>query len=333
MGFARLKDSLLDRSIYFSFDRTGFERHAKRFDPADLDVDLTGRRCLVTGANSGLGKATALALAPLGAAVWLLCRSEERGTAAQGDIETATGTAPRLEIVDVASRASVGGFVERLGDLPVHVLVHNAGILPDTRRETEDGLEATWATNVMGPFLLTWLLAPNLRLGANDGGARVINITSGGMYTQKLDLDDVDWLERKFDGVTAYAQTKRAEVILTELWADRFAGTGVDVNSMHPGWADTPAVQQSLPRFWRFTRDRLRSPRQGSDTIVYLAAAPRLRGTTGAFFFDRRPAPTHAFPWTRERAADRRELWLLCSRQAGVDGCPLDRNLPPGDTP
>ncbi|MEM8996000.1 MAG: SDR family NAD(P)-dependent oxidoreductase, partial [Acidobacteriota bacterium] len=309
----------------FSFDRSGFQRHAKRFDPADLDRSMEGRRLLVTGANSGLGRAAALRLAHLGAEVWLLCRSEERGRRALEDLKLSSGNPSlRLELIDVSDLASVEDFCARHRGVEIDALIHNAGILPSERRLTADDLEATWATNVTGPFALTWRLAPNLRLAAEKRGeARVINVTSGGMYTQKMNLDDVNWERRDFDGVEAYAQTKRAEVILTELWAERFAGAGIQVHSMHPGWADTPAVREALPRFYRFTKNRLRTPREGADTIVYLAAAPGLRETSGQLYFDRRPAPTHAFPWTRESDTVRHALWQLCREQAGLpDGAP-----------
>ncbi|MEM6795557.1 MAG: SDR family NAD(P)-dependent oxidoreductase [Acidobacteriota bacterium] len=316
MWTPRLLDRALDASIFFSFDRTGFERHARRFDPEDLEVDLAGQRILVTGANSGIGRAAALALAHLGAEVWLLCRSPERGAKALEDLKLASRNETlRLEIVDVSSLASVRGFAERLGDTPVHALINNAGVLPSTRSVTGDGLEMTWATNVVGPFLLTALLRPNLETTRG----RVVNVSSGGMYTQKMDLSDVGWDRRQFDGVVAYAQTKRAEVILTEQWAEEFAGTGVTVNSMHPGWADTPAVQEALPRFWKFTQGRLRSPRQGADTMVWLAACPRLGDATGKFFFDRRAVCPYLLPRTRESAKTRRALWAMCRRQAGLE--------------
>ena len=212
----------------------------------------------------------------------------------------------------------------------MHGVIHNAGVLPDRRQLTTDGLELTWATNVVGPFLLTWLLLPSLSKGAKDGGgegARVINVTSGGMYTQRLSLEDPGWQRcepppegrgKPFDGVVAYAQTKRAEVILTELWAERLGGTGITVNSMHPGWADTPAVRQALPRFHAFTRKRLRSPRQGADTMVWLAACRRIARTHGKLFFDRQEAPTHLLSFTRESDGERSALWQLCREQAGL---------------
>jgi NAD(P)-dependent dehydrogenase (short-subunit alcohol dehydrogenase family) len=199
----------------------------------------------------------------------------------------------------------------------VDVLVHNAGVLPDARVETRDGLELTLATHVAGPFLLTHLLKPRL-LEARDG--RVIWVSSGGMYTRRLSLRDPNWGQRRYDGVIAYAETKRAQVVLAELWAEAFACSSVVVNAMHPGWADTPAVQSSLPRFRRVTRSILRTPAEGADTVVWLAASPRARGWSGRFFFDREPRRTHLLPITRESTSDRRALWDLCARLCGVDG-------------
>ncbi|MEM9554689.1 MAG: SDR family NAD(P)-dependent oxidoreductase [Acidobacteriota bacterium] len=325
-----LFDRLLDASILFSFDRSGFERHASDFDPDDLRVDLGGRRMLVTGANAGLGRVAALHLASLGAEVWLLCRSRERGTAALDDLRFATGNDTlRLEVVDISRRDSVRAFAERLGSRPVDALIHNAGILPHERRLVDDGpaedgflphLESTWATNVVGPHLLTWLLVPNLRAAHEATGrrARVINVTSGGMYTQKLDLSDIAWQERDFAGVVAYAQTKRAEVVLTEQWAQRLEPLGIDVVAMHPGWADTGAVREALPRFHRLMAGRLRDPRQGADTMVWLAAADAAAGHSGRLFFDRRVVDTHLLPGTRAEPWVRERLWTLCREQAGL---------------
>lgn len=312
----RLLSAVLDPTIVLSFDRTGFRVHQLAFDPRDLDVDMTGKVCLVTGANSGLGRATAQALAERGAAVGLLCRDPARGQAALQDLHRRTGS-PRLslEVVDLASRASIGAFADRFAAARVDVLVNNAGVLPDRRIETAEGIELTLATNVVGPFLLTHLLLPKLQ-AAPQG--RIINVSSGGMYPRKLTLDDVQSRRAPFDGVAAYALTKRAEVVLTELWAARLAGTRVTVNSMHPGWADTPAVQTSLPRFHRLMQRRLRTPDEGADTIVWLAVCPRLARMTGRFWFDRQARRTHYVPWTCEAPADRERLWQLCCELSGI---------------
>lgn len=313
---ACLVDRVLDRSILFSFDRSGYRRHARRFRAADLDVDLRGRICLVTGANSGIGRAAATALAARRAEVWLLCRDRGRGDEAARTIRDETGNAEiHLAVVDVASLASVREFAKGFGRPRVDLLVHNAGVLPAARERTPDGLESTFATNVVGPLLLTHLL--RTKLAASDD-ARVLFVSSGGMYGATLSLADVDWSRRRFDGVAAYAQTKRMQIVLTELLAERWKPLGISVNAMHPGWADTPAVRSSLPRFWRLMRNRLRTPDEGADTLVWLCVAREPRPASGRFWFDRAPAPTHLIRFTSERPEDREALWTLCLRAAGL---------------
>ncbi len=309
--------AVLDPSIVLSFDRTGYRIHSLGFRADDLDVDLRGRVCLVTGANSGLGRATATALARRGAEVWLLCRSVSRSRPVVDAIRREAGNPEvHLEIVDVGILDSVRAFAARFQRPVVDVLVHNAGVLPDLRSETPDGIELTLATNVVGPFLLTQLLLPRLAAASQ---ARVINVSSGGMYTQRLTLDDPQFARPPFDGVTAYAWTKRAEVVLTELWAERLRGTSITVNAMHPGWADTPSVRTSLPRFHRVMQPLLRNADEGADTIVWLAVCPRLGHESGRFWFDRTSRPTHYLPWTRESPADRVRLWELCCQLTGID--------------
>lgn len=299
---------IVDPTVLLSFDRTGFRVHALGFDPRDLEVDLSSRRCVVTGANSGIGFETAKGLADLGADTVLVCRNEARGLEARDRIMAETGN-PRvsLEIADVSRLDEVRRLASRLGE--VDVLVHNAGVLPETRSETPEGLETVFATHVAGPYLLTEELAPALSRSQNG---RVIFVSSGGMYTARLQVDDWNWEKRVYDGVKAYAETKRAQVLLAELFARRLEDAGVVVHSMHPGWADTPAVANSLPRFHQLTERILRTPAEGADTVIWLAAAEKPRAQTGRFWFDREPQRTHWLPTTRESETDRRELAALC---------------------
>jgi NAD(P)-dependent dehydrogenase (short-subunit alcohol dehydrogenase family) len=302
---------ILDRSIFFSFDRSGFRRHQRRFDPADLDRSMRGEVCLVTGANAGLGLSVATGLAAREATVHMLCRSEERGAAAQRTISETTGNPEvHLHVVDVSSLESIRAFAGD-GSGPVDVLIHNAGSLPLERALTPEGLETTVATHLVGPHLLTRLLRPRLE------DARVVFVSSGGMYAKRLDVDAMLSTDGPYDGVAAYAMTKRGQVVLSELWARELAGTGTTVNAMHPGWAATGGVERSLPRFHRFMRKRLRTPEEGADTAVWLAVADAVAGETGKFWFDRRTAPTHLAPWTRESGDERRRLWDFCEAQAG----------------
>ncbi len=306
----RTLGTLLDPTVVLSFDRTGFAIHSLGFDPDDLEVDLGGKRCLITGANSGIGYESALALADLGAEIVLLCRSSERGEEAAERIRQQTGN-PRVAVerLDVSDLSAVAALAPRLATRPVDVLIHNAGVLPDERQESPDGIELTWATHVAGPHLLTRGLRSALEKSPD---ARVVWVSSGGMYARRLNLADLDWRERDYDGVMAYAETKRAQVVLAELWAERLAGTSVAVNSMHPGWADTPSVRTSIPTFHRLTRSLLRTPAQGADTVVWLAASEAARALRGCFVFDREPRRTHWLPWTEESTQERAQLWRQC---------------------
>jgi NAD(P)-dependent dehydrogenase (short-subunit alcohol dehydrogenase family) len=193
--------------------------------------------------------------------------------------------------------------------------VNNAGVLPRTRAITIDGLELTHATNTLAPFLLTWLLREKLQ-AAPQG--RVVNVSSGGAYPQRLDLSDLLWEKRPFNGVIAYAISKRAMMILTSMWANAFRGTRVTVNCMHPGWVDTSAVRNALPRFYSFMRPILRSPAEGADTILWLGIAPGLAEASGLCYFDRRPVSIHKLPGTRETPQDRERLWARCLNDCGL---------------
>ena len=318
------RDALLDASILFSFDRNGYRRHARSFATGDLAVDLAGRVCLVTGANSGIGLETSLALAGRGATVWMVCRDRRRGHKALEEVRRASrSTQVHLALLDVSDLEAVRRFAREFAAPRVDVLVHNAGVLPDRRELSADGHEVTLATHVLGPWLLTRALLPRLRV-SND--ARVVFVSSGGMYTQRLTLEDHEWRRRPYDGVVAYAQTKRMQVVLAELLADELPAGRMTVSAMHPGWADTPAVRSSLPRFWNAMQRRLRTPAEGADTVVWLAASPSAKGRSGFFWFDRQPRSAHLLPWTRETAADRAALRELCEQATGArpDGVPAN---------
>lgn len=308
-----LIDRALDASILFSFDRGGFLRHAARFDAGELERDLGGRVALVTGANSGLGLATARGLLARGARVAFACRDRGRGEAAIAALPPSWRRRARLVVLDVASFAAVDRTARGWRG-PLDVLVHNAGVLPAQRELTADGLERTFATHVAGPLRVTFALRGALR-AATD--ARVILVSSGGMYATKLSLDDLDWARRPYDGVAAYAQTKRMQVTLAGLLAPRLAGAAV-VHAMHPGWADTPAVRSSIPRFWERMRSRLRDAEQGADTILWLAIATAPGRESGGFWFDRQRVAEHLLPWTRESAAQREAFWAAACAAAGV---------------
>jgi dehydrogenase/reductase SDR family protein 12 len=308
-------DTLLDRAVVPGYTSLGYRIRSRGWE-ADLPR-MDGRTVLVTGATSGLGLAAAHALAGLGAGVRLLARSEERAELARSEIVGASGNEDvGAYVCDLSSMVSVRRAAARVAreEETLDVLVNNAGVLAGERALSVDGIELTFATNVLGPFLLTRLLAGVL---ARSAPARIINVSSGGMYTQRVDVDDLQAPARGYDGPRVYARTKREQVILSELWAERLAGEGVVVHAMHPGWAQTPGVESSLPRFHKLTRRLLRDPREGADTIVWLACAEEPARTTGGFWHDRRRRPAHLLPWTRENERDRERLWEACERLSG----------------
>jgi NAD(P)-dependent dehydrogenase (short-subunit alcohol dehydrogenase family) len=188
----------------------------------------------------------------------------------------------------------------------IDVLINNVGVLLPARQVTEEGLETTLATNLAGHFLLTNLLIPRFETSARS---RIVNVSSGGMYSERIRPDDLLFERSEYSGTVAYARSKRGQVILTEMWAELLDPERVVVHAMHPGWARTAGVAFSLPTFNRLMGPFLRTPQQGADTAVWLAAADEPGETTGGFWFDRRRAPTHLSEKTVESAEDRTALW------------------------
>lgn len=305
-------DRALDWTVLPGYSRIGYSIRRRSWPRRSARLDGWG--VMITGASSGIGAAATEQLVRAGATVHMVVRKRDKGEEARARISERTGSdRVHLQICDVSSLAAVRKFATRfITDNPeLHVLVNNAGAMPPERTRTAEGFELSFATNVLGPFLLTALLLPALRAGAPS---RVINVSSGGMYTARLDADDLQLTSRDYDPAAFYAHTKRCEVILTELWAEHLRRSGISVHSVHPGWADTPGVQSSLPRFHKLMRPLLRDADQGADSIVWLAGGPEPAEGSGRFWHDREPRPTHRLPWTRESETDRRRLWDECVR-------------------
>ena len=245
----------------------------------------------------------------------MIARNPERGERARERVAAVAGGEVRLAICDLSDLTAVRALAGELrASVPrLDVLVNNAGVLVHEPLRSVDGIELTLATNVVGPHLLVREL-----VGVLGAGARVVTVASGGMYTQKLDLTVLSAPPGSLGGETLYAQTKRMEVILTQLWAARLRDAGVGVYAMHPGWVDTAGLRASLPGFYGLWRRLLRTPAQGADTIVWLGAVDGLRpNVSGSFWLDRARRPTHYLPWTRESEGDRERLWAQVERLAG----------------
>ncbi|PWA82115.1 NAD(P)-binding Rossmann-fold superfamily protein [Artemisia annua] len=243
---------------------------------------------------------TAHGLASRGATVYMVCRNKERGEAALSRIQTSTGNQNvHLEVCDLSSVNDVKSFSSRFRekDVPVHVLVNNAGVLENTRTITSEGYEMNFAVNVLGTYGMTELMVPLLEKCQPD--ARVITVSSGGMYTAPL-TTDLQFSSGEFNGVEQYARNKRVQVALTEKWAKKYSDKGIAFYSMHPGWAETPGVANSLPSFSKSFEGKLRTSEEGADTIIWLALQPKEKLVSGGFYFDRAEATKHlAFAATK----------------------------------
>ncbi|MCR9159362.1 MAG: SDR family NAD(P)-dependent oxidoreductase [Nannocystaceae bacterium] len=279
-----------------------------------MKFDLVDRRCVVTGASSGIGKEIARNLAYFGATVVLACRSRERGSAALQELAEDSGN-DRLSLLplDLADPESIRGFVMQVtvGGKPVHVLVNNAATYVESRRTTDAGRELTWATNALGPFALTNLLSETL---ADSGDARVVNLAS--KLAGGLALDDLDFETRRYSGVAAYKQSKQANRMLS--WGlQRRIGDAVSVTACHPGGVNT-RIYDNLSGLaaagMKLARLFMKTPSEGARTPTRLAADPELGKLRAEFWIDEAPAKCRF----REPAAID-ALWAKCVELTQTD--------------
>eukprot|EP00469_Lotharella_globosa_P012401 CAMPEP_0167778180 /NCGR_PEP_ID=MMETSP0111_2-20121227/4110_1 /TAXON_ID=91324 /ORGANISM="Lotharella globosa, Strain CCCM811" /LENGTH=372 /DNA_ID=CAMNT_0007668455 /DNA_START=62 /DNA_END=1180 /DNA_ORIENTATION=+ len=312
------KPSLLTQGAFMiaglsSFTKQAYEKASALFDhtkPPNLD----GRVFMVTGANSGIGYAATKAFLTGGGTVHMACRSQEKAATAREQLLKETGVPSdrcHVHIVDMSSVRQIKAFARtfckgRFG-ARLDCVVNNAGCMHHKPEKTPEGNERNFATNTLGTFVLTEELLPILQKTPKSiqqtsaDPARVITVSSGGAYTQKLDVKDLQTKSGFNDGTYIYAQNKRQQVALTEKWG-RISESGMPLRSdskspqrkvvfqsMHPGWVDTPTLRASMPDFYNQFKSKLRKPDQGADTIVWLATSKEsLNHPQGSFFLDRK---------------------------------------------
>jgi len=314
-------DKVLEAPIVTSFTSIGYHVRSRVDAWQTLDsFDMTGRTVVVTGATSGLGRHAAQRFAGLGATVVVSGRNAGKTERVRDEIAAATGSeAVDVAIADMGELDQVRALAETVVSRceRIDMLVQNAGALSAEHRTNSDGMEATVASQVLGPFLLTSLLLDPLRRAAPG---RVVTVSSGGMYATGLTVGQLQMTPTDYKGSEQYARAKRAQVTLNEMWAQRTDPAEIVFQSMHPGWADTPGVEASLPTFRRIVGPLLRSVEQGADTIVWLGAADGAVASTGEFWLDRRRRPIHKLPTTRRTDTPERraELWDWCIEQTGA---------------
>jgi retinol dehydrogenase-12 len=280
-------------------------------------VDMTGRTCMITGASSGVGRATALGLARLGATLLLVCRDRGRGEETVAEIRDTTGNrAVTLMLADLSSQESIRALAREFlaTAQPLHVLVNNAGIVNLRRSVTAEGIETVFAVNHLAYFLLTHLLLDRLKESAP---ARIVNVASHAHRFSGIDFDDLE-AARRYRAMRVYGQSKLANILFTYELARRLTGTGVTVNCVHPG-----AVASGLGKnngAWArgviaLLRPFFRTPEDGAATSIYLVSSPDLEQVTGKYFANCQETRSAAVSYDTAVA---RRLWDVSARMTNL---------------
>ncbi|MFX1520679.1 MAG: SDR family oxidoreductase [Promethearchaeota archaeon] len=276
--------------------------------------NMKGKICMITGANSGIGKATALGLAEMNAKVIMVCRNQNWGEAARDEISQKTGNQSiDLLIADLSSQKAIHQLVAEFKSTyqQLHVLINNAGVLLQNRSVTVDGIETTFAVNYLAPFLLTNLLLDTIIASAP---ARIINVSSGTHSWAHLNLEDLQ-NEKRYEAWTAYSQSKLALILFTYELARRLKGTKVTANCLHPGVIDTnigsithvehPISSKSFNKL-----------RRGAKTSIYLASSTEVDHVTGKYFVRKSIAKSSTESYDEAIA---QKLWQISAEITNLD--------------
>jgi len=278
---------------------------------------MSGRTCMITGATSGIGRATAVMLAQLGATLVLVCRDRTRGAETVAEIRATTGNqAVELMLADLASQQSIRACARDFLSTgrPLHVLVNNAGVVNLQRTLTADGIETVFAVNHLAYFLLTELLLDRLKSSAP---ARVVNVASDAHRWGTMNFDDLGG-ERGYKVMRIYGQSKLANILFTYELARRLEGTSVTVNCLHPGAVGTGLGKNNGA--WArvligMLRPFFRTPEGGAATSIYLASSAEVEGVTGKYFVDCKPKRSSRASYDEPTA---RRLWDVSAQMAGL---------------
>ena len=316
-SIASFSDALMEAVIAPSWSGLGYSarRRLERWDE-QVPSRMDGKVVVLTGFTSGIGLAAATMFGELGATLHLVGRDPGR-TSSTAETLKGRGFDAHTSIADMGDLDAVRAIAIEITRTHKHLdaLIHNAGALSAEYTVSPQGFEMTVASQVLGPFLLTSLLLPLLDAGESIG--RVITVASGGMYPEKLDVEKLLVGPNSYNGVRAYARSKRAQVELNVEWARR-CGSKAVFQAMHPGWVDTPGVVKSLPRFHSITKPVLRSAEAGADTIVWLADVDAAElGANGGFWLDRHRRSITKIPGTSASQSERDRLWQWCEDNSG----------------
>ena len=271
-------------------------------------MSMEDKICIITGANSGIGKATALGLAKMNAVVVMLCRSKDTGEIAQKEIISESGNKKvDLLLCDLSSHEQIRKFVSEFKQKyqNLHVLINNAGVMASKRKLSVDGFEMNFAVNHLAPFLLTNLLLDVLK---KSTPSRIVNVSSGGHRMAKMDFDDLQSENKKHRLMRVYGVSKLAFMLFSYELSRILDGTGVTVNTLHPGLVNTN-LGRDMSKFGRgFGKLFFKNPEKGAETSIYLASSPEVEGITGKYYIKKEQKESSKESYNEEYA---KRLWEI----------------------
>lgn len=269
---------------------------------------MEGKICIITGANSGIGKATAIGLAKMNATIVMICRSKERGEEAQKEIIELTGNKKvDLLLCDLSSQESIHKFVSEFKSKyqKLHILINNAGVMLSKRGVSVDGFEMNFAVNHLAPFLLTNLLLDALKKSAPS---RIINVSSAAHRMAKMDFDDLQSEKMKYRLMKIYGASKLALMLFSYELSRILEGTSVTVNTLHPGLVNTNLGQDQSSFSQGFGKLFFKKPEKGAETSIYLASSQEVEGITGKYFAKKQQKQSSEESYNEDYA---KRLWKL----------------------